>query len=305
MRLPFNGNFRVTQLFGVNPQDYAQFGMKGHNGIDYGLPTGTPVVAATAGTAYVLSDPPGFGDYVQVVGKDYKTIYAHLQKATISNGQQVVEGQQIGVSDNTGNSSGPHLHFGVKPIVGLNNNNGFFGAIDPQPILNQGTTTMPVLDLARARILAFTIGGRNGQDGKPNALNGDCDAELTANHVGRDPYEDIWAWYVATEGNDWITKRLPGIYQRASDLASQAQTQQAAIDSLNKQLKVADEDLKLAHDDLKSTQDALEAAREAAATEPPKDTTPPATTPQTEPTLAPTWFAGFVEWLKSLIKQSK
>jgi murein DD-endopeptidase MepM/ murein hydrolase activator NlpD len=61
MRLPFNGNFPITQPFGVNPAAYAKFGMKGHNGIDYGLPSGTPVVAAISGTARVLSDPYGFG----------------------------------------------------------------------------------------------------------------------------------------------------------------------------------------------------------------------------------------------------
>ena len=85
---------------------------------------------------------------------------------------------------------------------------------------------------------------------------------------------------------------------KLSDLTEQAQKQQGTIDSLNKQLSSVT-------DDLKSTQDALEAAREAADTEPPKDTDPPSTTPETQPTTAPTWFAGFVELLKSLIKQCK
>jgi hypothetical protein len=137
VRLPFNGSYPVTQPFGVNPANYAQFGMKGHNGIDYGLPTGTPVVATIAGVAHVLSDPLGFGNYVTVTNGQYKTIYAHLKNALVLNGQQVVTGQAIGISNNTGNSSGPHLHFGVKP-VNPDNNNGYFGAIDPQPLLNQG-----------------------------------------------------------------------------------------------------------------------------------------------------------------------
>jgi hypothetical protein len=141
MRLPFNSSYPITQPFGVNPADYAKFGMAGHNGIDYGLPSGTPVVAATNGIAYVLYEAGGFGNYVQIVGPQYKTIYAHLQKALITNGALVSEGQVIGLSDNTGNSSGPHLHFGVKPIP-QDNNNGYFGAIDPQPILNQGDTNV-------------------------------------------------------------------------------------------------------------------------------------------------------------------
>jgi hypothetical protein len=142
VRLPFNGSFLITQFFGVNPQDYAQFGMKGHNGIDYGLPTGTPVVAAESGQVFVRSDPPGFGNYIELYSAGYRTIYAHLKEATVPNGSRVTVGQQIGISDNTGNSSGPHLHFGVKPI-NPDKNNGFLGAIDPQPILNQGVDMVP------------------------------------------------------------------------------------------------------------------------------------------------------------------
>jgi hypothetical protein len=277
--------------------------MIGHNGIDYGLPTGTPVVAATAGVAYVLSDPPGFGNYVQITGKDYKTIYAHLQKATVSNGAPVQEGQQIGVSNNTGNSSGPHLHFGVKPIVGLNNNNGFFGAIDPQPLLNQGTTTMPALDLARARVIAFGLLGRNGYDGRGNALNGDADADLNQNHVGKDPYEEIWAFYNSAEGQEWITKRLPAIYQRASGLATQAQSQANLIDSLNKELDVITAERDSALKDVEALQAKLNAG-------PPKGTTPNPTTPGTEPEQPTDAEVGgllgrLVAWLKSKLNKDQ
>jgi hypothetical protein len=138
MRLPFNGSYPLTQPFGVNPQDYAKFGMVGHNGLDYGLPSGTPVVAAHSGVAFVMYEAGGFGTYIQVVGTEYKTIYAHLQKAVINNGQTVQEGQLIALSDNTGNSSGPHLHFGVKPIP-QDSNNGYLGAIDPAPLLTGDT----------------------------------------------------------------------------------------------------------------------------------------------------------------------
>lgn len=155
MQKPFKGTYPITQKFGENPQDYAQFGMKGHNGIDYGMPTGTTVIAATSGIAYVKSDPPGFGVYIEVVGAQYKTVYAHLQRAAIANGHKVSQGEAIGYSNNTGNSSGPHLHFGVKPIA-QDNNNGYFGAIDPQPILN-GENDM--LDKRqRDRLFTATIG---------------------------------------------------------------------------------------------------------------------------------------------------
>lgn len=138
LRLPFNGSYALTQPFGANPAAYAQFGMKGHNGHDYGLPTGTPVLAATDGVALVLSDPGGFGLYIQVNGVEYKTVYAHLSRYSITNGQRVKAGQVIGYSGNTGNSSGPHLHFGVKPL-NPDLKNGYYGAVDPAPLINGGS----------------------------------------------------------------------------------------------------------------------------------------------------------------------
>lgn len=141
MHLPFSGNWPITQLFGANPQDYAKFGMNGHNGTDYGLPAGTPVLAAESGRVSLLNDPPGFGTYVEIVGA-HKTVYAHLKSWAVSNGTIVNEGQVIGYSNNTGNSSGPHLHLGVKPL-NPDRNNGYLGAIDPQPLLSQEGGNVP------------------------------------------------------------------------------------------------------------------------------------------------------------------
>lgn len=132
MRLPFNGEYRVTQRFGENPAYYKKFGLKGHNGIDYALPLNTPVLAAEDGTATIHQDPE-LGNFVMVMGQ-HKTLYCHLTRATIANGQKVKAGEQVGLSGNTGNSTGPHLHFGVKPIP-QDNNNGFGGAIDPEPLI--------------------------------------------------------------------------------------------------------------------------------------------------------------------------
>src|SRR5262245_49887407 len=98
MRYPFNGSFAITQKFGANPADYARFGMKGHNGIDFTLPSGTPVVAATAGKVYFMSDPDGFGVWAEVWGSQYRTIYAHLLRRAVDNGATVAEGQVIAYS---------------------------------------------------------------------------------------------------------------------------------------------------------------------------------------------------------------
>lgn len=169
MRLPFNGSYPTTQGFGEHPAAYAKFGLNGHNGIDYGLPTGTVVVAAISGTVVVGTDPSGFGNYVKVVTPSLETIYAHLQRATAANGQRVTEGQQIGISNNTGNSTGPHLHFGVRPLP--SQNNGYGGYVDPNNYLNKGENMATLTDRddienLYLRELGRTSYGDPGADGR-------------------------------------------------------------------------------------------------------------------------------------------
>jgi hypothetical protein len=146
LRLPFNGSYRTNQPFGVNPGAYARFGLNGHDGIDYNLPSGTPVVAAIEGIATVHEDPSGFGHYVTVQNANLLTLYGHLQGYAVGNGQHVQEGQVIAWSNNSGNSTGPHLHFGVMPLP--YKNNGYGGFVDPLLYLNakpQGDTNMASL----------------------------------------------------------------------------------------------------------------------------------------------------------------
>jgi hypothetical protein len=119
-----------------------------------------------------------------VTNGQYQTIYAHLTKATVPHGTQVAEGQQIGISGNTGNSSGPHLHLGVKPIP-QDNNNGFFGAIDPQPILNAGGIMPSSQDIADdlTKQLLYNNGlMRQPTDAEIKARNGQT-VELVARDI--------------------------------------------------------------------------------------------------------------------------
>ena len=136
--VPVNGP--ITQLFGENPEDYKKFGFPGHNGIDYGIPNGTPVSAAAAGTvAAVAFENGGYGNYVKLSHMDgsklYFTYYAHLASATVSPGQKVKAGTIVGLSDNTGASTGPHFHFGVR-IDGQNP--AYKGYVDPMPLFSTG-----------------------------------------------------------------------------------------------------------------------------------------------------------------------
>ncbi|NML52073.1 M23 family metallopeptidase [Streptomyces sp. R302] len=91
-----------------------------HSGQDFAVPTGTPVKAAGAGTV-VKAGPNGGGDgpaygnaiVVKHANGTYSQ-YAHLSKIKVHIGQKVAAGQRIALSGNTGNSSGPHLHFEIR-----------------------------------------------------------------------------------------------------------------------------------------------------------------------------------------------
>lgn len=135
----------ITQVFGVDPQFYKQFGFPGHNGIDYGIPNGTPVKAAASGTvAMVAFENGGYGNYVKLAHTDgatqYNTYYAHLTNASVSAGQKVNAGDVIGFSNNTGASTGPHLHFGLR-ITGQNPS--YKGYVDPMPFFAPSVPTTP------------------------------------------------------------------------------------------------------------------------------------------------------------------
>ena len=86
-----------------------------HTGDDYPCPVGTPVVAAMDGT--VFNDNPGdeYGKTVQIDhGNGFQTLYGHLSEVSVAVGATVKRGQVIGRSGDTGNVTGPHLHFEVR-----------------------------------------------------------------------------------------------------------------------------------------------------------------------------------------------
>ncbi len=93
-------------------------GMHGHNGIDFGAPVGTPVIASAGGTVIIARSSGwngGYGLYVVISHSNgTQTLYAHLSSVNVSVGDTVSKGQVIGKVGNTGKSTGPHLHFEVR-----------------------------------------------------------------------------------------------------------------------------------------------------------------------------------------------
>lgn len=107
-RMPID-QVRVSSFFGVLR------GRRAHEGIDFSVPSGTPVTATDGGTV-VASDNHYRGDrkYGNVVVIEHasglRSLYAHLNQRDVSVGDVVASGERIGLSGNTGNATGPHLH---------------------------------------------------------------------------------------------------------------------------------------------------------------------------------------------------
>lgn len=114
---------KITQYFGntpfasQNPQVYNGFG---HNGIDFAVPVGTPILAAQSGIVVGTGNTDtqcsgvSYGKWVLIKHSNgLTTLYAHLSRIDVSSGDAVVALQKIGLSGNTGYSTGPHLHFTV------------------------------------------------------------------------------------------------------------------------------------------------------------------------------------------------
>ena len=87
----------------------------GHNGLDFGVVVGTPVEATMDGkVVYAGWNNQGYGNLVIVENGDYKTYFAHLSSIPVSVGDSVAAGSTVGLSGNTGNSTGPHLHYEIR-----------------------------------------------------------------------------------------------------------------------------------------------------------------------------------------------
>ena len=105
-----------TYIYPVGSRNFSQYFWYGHPGVDIALPEGTAVVASDTGTVTFAGwNIYGFGNLIVVNhGNGYETFYAHLSGISVVPGQIVYQGNVIGSTGNTGNSSGPHIHFEIR-----------------------------------------------------------------------------------------------------------------------------------------------------------------------------------------------
>ncbi|MEV0239632.1 M23 family metallopeptidase [Streptomyces sp. NPDC050674] len=113
-----------------------------HSGQDFAVPSGTQVVATHGGTVVKAGgngagDGPAYGNAVVIKhGNGTYSQYAHLSKVEVRIGQIVKTGQEIAKSGNTGNSSGPHLHFEIRTTP------NYGSAVDPVKFLRAKGVTV-------------------------------------------------------------------------------------------------------------------------------------------------------------------
>lgn len=123
----------VTSMFGWRTHPITGE-VRLHKGVDFGAPTGTPVLAASLGRVLLADVVDGYG--LTVVLRHHQdtqeTLYAHLSEIFVRPGEVVKQGQVIGLVGSTGNSTGPHLHFEFQQLT----MDGWV-AVDPIDQLNQ------------------------------------------------------------------------------------------------------------------------------------------------------------------------
>jgi murein DD-endopeptidase MepM/ murein hydrolase activator NlpD len=89
-----------------------------HTGVDFPAPQGTPVYTTMAGLVVWAGDNGPWGNLVVVENNGYQIYLAHLSVVTVSEGQILQYGEPVGSVGSTGNSTGPHLHYGIKQRTG-------------------------------------------------------------------------------------------------------------------------------------------------------------------------------------------
>lgn len=111
-RIPHNQNFRISSQFNPTRRHPVTGRVAPHNGTDFAMPTGTPIVSIGDGVVTRVENHPFAGRYLEIKhGSTYATRYLHMHRIDVRRGDTVKRGQRIGLSGSTGRVTGPHLHF--------------------------------------------------------------------------------------------------------------------------------------------------------------------------------------------------
>ncbi|THE15047.1 LysM peptidoglycan-binding domain-containing protein [Bacillus timonensis] len=126
---------RITDTFGTRQGN--------HKGLDIAAPVGDHIYAVEEGIVSISSYKGSYGHVIFIQHPNgYETVYAHLSKRSVKEGERVAKGQIIGYIGSTGNSTGPHLHFEVHNGEWNPSRNN---AIDPLYVLTDEQILVPTI----------------------------------------------------------------------------------------------------------------------------------------------------------------
>ena len=109
--LPLSGT--KTSSFGTRESSNSIV-TSNHTGVDIAASQGTVIVSAMTGTVTLVSSEGDYGNHIKITSGNLTTLYAHCYTIYVSEGQEIVQGQEIAEVGSTGNSTGPHLHFEIR-----------------------------------------------------------------------------------------------------------------------------------------------------------------------------------------------
>ncbi|MGM0812972.1 MAG: peptidoglycan DD-metalloendopeptidase family protein [Pseudomonadota bacterium] len=111
-RHPFEGEYRMTSGFSDGRRHPVTGRVAPHNGTDFAMPVGAPILAPADGRVTRVEHHPLAGRLLMIEhGQGFSTRYLHLQKALVQPGQRVRRGQRIALSGNSGRTTSAHLHY--------------------------------------------------------------------------------------------------------------------------------------------------------------------------------------------------
>lgn len=191
-----------------------------YGGIDYAVPNGTEIVAGFDGTVEVRKQPDGYGNHIRLKSADGHTlVYGHLRDMVVANGAKVKQGDLLGYTDNTGFSSGPHLHFELRNPAGkpidpesyLVYKTGDDPEPEPEPEPGIILPTIPALPKLRVTkhvddYLNVRTGPSTGDSAVSRVFPGDEFSVMEFAVRGEGKAKEIWA---KIGHNQWVAMKHP------------------------------------------------------------------------------------------------
>lgn len=231
----WKGDHPITSYYGwrTNPISGAR---SFHDGVDVSMPVGTELYSPVSGKIRLAKSDSYGGKYIQVLASDGKGHWClHLSEFKVKVGDLVQQGQLIGISGNTGQSTGPHTHFGLQSNAAV-----WDSHIDPLPSLQ----AQPTERFKRGDSIVFTdIQNIRKGSGTSYDITGQSVIGSTYEIEDEPRFADGYAWY-DLKNNNWVADvgkfqaYIPPI-QPPTDEASDLREEVNRLLEVNRGLSVA------------------------------------------------------------------